>query len=99
MEAYDIKLEHRPFLERLKTKISEFKIDLNSNNSNQNEWENDEHRGQEIARTNSMLVRFQTIRKDTKVSSATRSNTVNIMARNFRKRAVKELVNAEAQVE
>jgi hypothetical protein len=46
-----------------------------------------------------MLVRFQTIRKDTKVSSATRSNTVNIMARNFRKRAVKELVNAEAQVE
>lgn len=98
MEAYDIKQEHRPFLEKLKTKISQFKIDLNSN-SNLNEWENDEQRGQEIARTNSILVRFQTIRKDTKVSTTTRSNTVNIMARNFRKRAVKELANADAQLE
>jgi len=45
-----------------------------------------------------MLVRFQTIRKDTKVSTI-RSNTVNIVARNFRRRAVKALANCDASVE
>jgi len=45
-----------------------------------------------------MLVKFQTIRKDTKVSTV-RSNTVNIMARNFRRRAIKTLANCEGKVE
>ena len=41
-----------------------------------------------------MLVRFKTIRKDTKVTTTMRSNTVNIMAKTLRKRAVKEIIGS-----
>jgi hypothetical protein len=67
MEVYGIKKQHRPYLERLQTKISEFKCDIKNNHEEISE----EALNEELAKTNSMLVRFQTIRKDQNLSKFT----------------------------